>query len=205
MDSLRRGASRAVPRARVIVRRRFGELIDRQLDLFEQDNADLFERLEDAEDEYRRAARADAEERFGDLQELLAEGGETLVGLRDTYAETLDDKAADEYAGASTSPCCAASRSSCSSSTTRGRGGTRGLAMPKWCSRGVRRRRRATGHTPRQRAERRGRSTRHSGSARSSRTALGPDQGLAAHDRPVPVVHLRGTSGSPGRTRPRAA
>jgi hypothetical protein len=84
----------------VIFRRRFGELIDRQLDLFEQDNAELFERLEDAEDEYRRAGRADAEERFGDLQELLAEGGETLVGLRDTYAETLDDKAADEYAGA---------------------------------------------------------------------------------------------------------
>jgi hypothetical protein len=84
----------------VIFRRRFGELIDRQLDLFEQDNADLFERLEDAEDEYRRAGRADAEERFGDLQELLAEGGETLVELRDTYAETLDDKAADEYAGA---------------------------------------------------------------------------------------------------------
>jgi hypothetical protein len=84
----------------MIFRRRFGELIDRQLDLFEQDNADLFERLEDAEDEYRRAGRTDAEERFGDLQELLAEGGETLVGLRDTYAETLDDKAADEYAGA---------------------------------------------------------------------------------------------------------
>jgi hypothetical protein len=84
----------------VIFRRRFGELIDRQLDLFEQDNADLFERLDDAEDEYRRAGRADAEERFGDLQELLAEGGETLVELRDTYAETLDDKAADEYAGA---------------------------------------------------------------------------------------------------------
>jgi hypothetical protein len=84
----------------VIFRRRFGELIDRQLDLFEQDNTDLFERLEDAEDEYRRAGRADAEERFGDLQELLAEGGETLVALRDTYAETLDDKAADEYAGA---------------------------------------------------------------------------------------------------------
>jgi hypothetical protein len=84
----------------VIFRRRFGELIDRQLDLFEQDNADLFQQLEDAEDEYRRAGRADAEERFGDLQELLAEGGETLVELRDTYAETLDDKAADEYAGA---------------------------------------------------------------------------------------------------------
>jgi hypothetical protein len=84
----------------MIFRRRFGELIDRQLDLFEQDNADLFERLEDAEDEYRRAGRGEAEERFGDLQELLAEGGETLIELRDTYAETLDDKAAEEYARA---------------------------------------------------------------------------------------------------------
>lgn len=84
----------------MIFRRRFGELIDRQLDLFEQDNAELFERIEDAEDDYRRAARGEAEERFGDLQELLAEGGETLVELRDTYAETLDDKAAEEYAAA---------------------------------------------------------------------------------------------------------
>ncbi len=84
----------------MIFRRRFGELIDRQLDLFEHDNAELFERLEDAEDEYRRAGRGEAEERFGDLQELLAEGGETLVELRDTYAETLDDKAAEEYAAA---------------------------------------------------------------------------------------------------------
>ena len=84
----------------MIFRRRFGDLIDRQLDLFEQDNADLFERLEEAEDEYRRAGRAEAEERFGDLQELLAEGGETLVELRDTYAETLDDKATEEYIGA---------------------------------------------------------------------------------------------------------
>jgi hypothetical protein len=84
----------------MIFRRRFGELIDRQLDLFEQDNTELFERLEDAEDEYRRAGRGEAEERFGDLQELLAEGGERLVELRDSYAETLDDHAAQEYAGA---------------------------------------------------------------------------------------------------------
>ena len=84
----------------MIFRRRFGELIDRQLDLFEQDNADLFVRLEDAEDEYRRAGRDESEERFGDLQELLAEGGEALGDLRDTYAETLDETAAVEYAGA---------------------------------------------------------------------------------------------------------
>ncbi len=84
----------------MIFKRRFGELIDRQLDLFEQDNPDLFERVEDAEADYRAAGREEAEERFGDLQEALAEGTETLVGLRDTYAETLDDEAAEEYAAA---------------------------------------------------------------------------------------------------------
>jgi len=84
----------------VIFGRRFGALIDRQLDLFEQDNADLFERLEDADDDYRRAGREEAEERFGDLQDLYEEGAETLAELRDSYAETLDDAAAEEYTGA---------------------------------------------------------------------------------------------------------
>lgn len=84
----------------MIFKRRFGELIDRQLDLFEQDNAELFERVEDAEAEYRASAREESEVRFGDLQEVLAEGTELLVELRDTYAETLDDETAEEYAAA---------------------------------------------------------------------------------------------------------
>lgn len=84
----------------MIFGRRFGALIDRQLDLFEHDNAELFERLEDAHDDYRRAGREEAEERFGDLQDLFEEGAETLAELRDSYAETLDEAAAEEYAGA---------------------------------------------------------------------------------------------------------
>jgi len=84
----------------VIFKRRFGELIDRQLDLFEQDNTDLFDRVDDAEDDYRRAGRDEAEERFGDLQEVLTEGTDALVSLRDAYAESLDDDVADEYAAA---------------------------------------------------------------------------------------------------------
>jgi hypothetical protein len=84
----------------VIFKRRFGELIDRQLDLFEQDNAELFDRVEDAEAEYRTAAREEAEERFGDLQEVLTEGTDLLVEVRETYAETLDDETAEEYAAA---------------------------------------------------------------------------------------------------------
>ena len=84
----------------MIFRRRFGELIDRQLDLFEQDNEELLARAADAEDEYRRAGRDESEERFGDYQDVLAEGTELLVALRDAYAETLDEPAASEYAGA---------------------------------------------------------------------------------------------------------
>ena len=84
----------------MIFKRRFGELIDRQLDLFEQDNAELLDRVEDAEAEYRAAAREEAEERFGDLQEVLSEGTELLVAIRDAYAETLDDETAEEYAAA---------------------------------------------------------------------------------------------------------
>jgi hypothetical protein len=84
----------------VIFKRRFGELIDRQLDLFEQDNAELFDRLDDAEADYRAAAREEAEERFGDLQEVLAEGTELLIEVRDSYSETLDDETVEEYVAA---------------------------------------------------------------------------------------------------------
>jgi isocitrate dehydrogenase kinase/phosphatase len=82
----------------VIFKRRFGDLIDRQLDLFEQDNAELLQRAGDAEDDYRAAGRGEAEERFGDLQDVLLEGTDILIELRDHYAATLDDDAAEEYA-----------------------------------------------------------------------------------------------------------
>jgi len=84
----------------VIFRRRFGDLIDRQLSLFASDHAELLERIAQASEAYDEAPRADAEERFGDYQELLAEGTELLAELRDNYAETLDDAAAGEYAEA---------------------------------------------------------------------------------------------------------
>ena len=84
----------------MIFKRRFGDLIDRQLELFAQDNAELLQRVSDAEDDYRAAGRGEAEERFGDLQDVLLEGTEVLVELRDNYAGTLDEEAADEYVAA---------------------------------------------------------------------------------------------------------
>jgi hypothetical protein len=84
----------------IFFKRRFGDLIERQLDLFEQDSADLLERVADAEVDYRAAERGEAEERFGDLQELLTEGTDALIELRDTYSQTLDEETAEEYAAA---------------------------------------------------------------------------------------------------------
>jgi hypothetical protein len=84
----------------VIFRKRFGDVIARQLDLFEQDNADLLERIADAREAYDDAPRDEAEETFADYQDLVSEGTEALAELRDNYAATLDVGAAGEYAAA---------------------------------------------------------------------------------------------------------
>jgi hypothetical protein len=76
---------------------RFAELIDRQLDLFEQDDAEFLARVDDAERAYDRAGREVAEEVYGRFQELVEHGTEALAELRDGYAATLDPDAAGEY------------------------------------------------------------------------------------------------------------
>jgi hypothetical protein len=76
---------------------RFAELIDRQLDLFEREDAEFLGRVDDAEQAYDRADREDAEEAFGRFQELVEFGTETLAEMRDTFASTLDEDGAQEY------------------------------------------------------------------------------------------------------------
>ena len=78
-------------------KRRFADLIARQLDLFVRDNLELLEECDAAERAYDRAGREEAEERFGDYQDLVETGTELLADLRDNFASTLDDAAADEY------------------------------------------------------------------------------------------------------------
>ena len=80
-----------------MLNRRFAELIARQLDLFVRDNLDLLEACDEAERAYDRAGREEAEERFGDYQELVETGTEILADLRDNFASTLDEAAAEEY------------------------------------------------------------------------------------------------------------
>jgi hypothetical protein len=81
-------------------RRRFGELVRRQLDVFAEDEADLLREAEEAERAYDASDREEAEEAYGDFQLVLESVQERLEAIRDTYARTLDDDAAADYAAA---------------------------------------------------------------------------------------------------------
>ena len=81
-------------------RKRFADLIARQLDLFEREQRALIERCVAAERAYDRAARGDAEERYGDYVDLVETGTQILAEIRDHFARTLDEETAEEYEAA---------------------------------------------------------------------------------------------------------
>lgn len=78
-------------------RRRFADLISRQLDLFEREHAGLIRDCVAAERAYTEAGREEAEERYGDYVDLVETGTELLADLRDGFASTLAERDADEY------------------------------------------------------------------------------------------------------------
>lgn len=78
-------------------RDRFRELVERQLDLFAGDEAELVAEADEKLRAYDAAERDEAEEAFGDYQLVLAAIADALEELRDTYALTLDDDAREEY------------------------------------------------------------------------------------------------------------
>ncbi|HET9322550.1 MAG TPA: hypothetical protein VFO03_01620 [Gaiellaceae bacterium] len=78
---------------------RFAEVIARQLDLFEEQDAAFLRRVDEAERAYDEADREDAEEVYGRYQELVEHGTEALAEMRDAYGGTLDPGDAEEYAG----------------------------------------------------------------------------------------------------------
>jgi hypothetical protein len=81
----------------VLRKRRFADVISRQLDLFVRENLDLLDACDAAERKYDRSERDMAEERFGDYQDLVETGTELLADLRDNFASTLDEASADDY------------------------------------------------------------------------------------------------------------
>jgi hypothetical protein len=84
----------------VLRRSRFSDVISRQLELFERDEADLIRQCEEAERAYDRADRDDATQVYGDYVDLVEVGTEALADLRWSYAATLDEDAAEEYEAA---------------------------------------------------------------------------------------------------------
>ena len=81
----------------MIGRRPFRDVIDRQLDLFEREHADLIRACDEAERAYNEADRDDAEEAYARYDDLVEDGTEILAGLRDAYAATLDEDTAARY------------------------------------------------------------------------------------------------------------
>ena len=78
--------------------RRFADVITRQLDLFEED--DLLAEVRDAKARYDRAPRDEAEEAFGDYMDVVDSAKDALADMRDAFARTLDEEAAEEYEAA---------------------------------------------------------------------------------------------------------
>ena len=84
----------------MILGRRFAAVIDSQLALFEREHAGLIRDCDRAEAAYDDAPRDEAEERYGDYMDLVADGAELLADLRDNYAATLDERTGERYAAA---------------------------------------------------------------------------------------------------------
>jgi hypothetical protein len=84
----------------VIFRRRFADVIGRQLDVFAVDEAALLVEVREAEQAYNCADRDEAEEKYGDYVDVVETATEALADMRDRFARTLDENAAEEYEAA---------------------------------------------------------------------------------------------------------
>jgi isocitrate dehydrogenase kinase/phosphatase len=78
-------------------RGRFGDVIRRQLDLFEQDNLDVIEEVTDRLEAYNRADRDEAEELYGDYVDAVETGTELLADIRDAYGRMLEEGIDEVY------------------------------------------------------------------------------------------------------------
>jgi hypothetical protein len=82
----------------MIFRRRFADLISRQLDVFAQDEADgLLDEVREMKERYDGADRDEAEESYGDYVDVVEAATEALADMRDRFARTLDEEAAGQY------------------------------------------------------------------------------------------------------------
>lgn len=78
----------------------FDDLVERQLSLFAEDDAELLQEAEAAEAAWNDAGRETAEEAYGDYQLVVDAIADRLLDLREAYAATLDQATADAYRAA---------------------------------------------------------------------------------------------------------
>jgi hypothetical protein len=81
----------------VFRRRRFRDVIERQLAFFVEDDSDLLDDVDRAFEKYDRADRDEAEELYGDYQLAIEAATDRLAELRDTYARALEESDAEQY------------------------------------------------------------------------------------------------------------
>lgn len=81
-------------------RSRFHDLVERQLDLFAADEAELLAEAAVAEEAWNRSGRDEAEEAYGDYQLVVDAIADRLLDIRTAYAAPLDEGAAAGYMAA---------------------------------------------------------------------------------------------------------
>jgi hypothetical protein len=85
----------------MIFRRRFSDLVSRQLDVFAADEAQgMLAEVRDLKATYDRAPREQAEDAYGDYMDAIDAVKDALVDMRNRFATTLDGDAVEEYEAA---------------------------------------------------------------------------------------------------------
>ena len=85
----------------MIFRRRFSEVVTRQLDVFAADEADgLLAEVHEMKGKYDRAERRSAEEAYGDYTDVIDAVKDALADMRDRFAQTLEGDAVEQYESA---------------------------------------------------------------------------------------------------------
>ena len=78
-------------------RSRFGDLIERQLELFVREHQDVIDEARERLAAYDRADRDEAEELYGDYVDAVETGTELLADIRDHFARSLDEGVDEQY------------------------------------------------------------------------------------------------------------
>jgi hypothetical protein len=84
----------------VFRREPFRDVIRRQLEVFQREEAELIRDTDEAERAYNRAPRDEAEAHYEKYADLVETGTEALADLRDAYMRTLDEDTAEVYEAA---------------------------------------------------------------------------------------------------------